>query len=68
MDQQTINEDPRLVVNMVMADKATHASQTLHSLHVFRCTHAELLKKQDLRVIKLAKLAQKDRNGNWFWF
>ena len=31
-----------------MADKATHASQTFHSLHVFRCTHVELLKKNVL--------------------
>ena len=52
VDQQTINEDPRLAVNIVMADKATHASQTLHSLHVFRCTHVELSKKKVLRVIK----------------
>ena len=33
-----------------MADKATHASQTLHSLHVFRYTHVEF--KMVLRVIK----------------
>ena len=26
VDQQTINEDPRLAVNIVMADKTTHAS------------------------------------------
>ena len=39
-----INEDPRLAVNIVMADKAMHASQTLHSLHV--------LKKKGLRIIK----------------
>ena len=36
-----------------MANKATHASQTLHSLQiVFQCTHVELLKKKVLRVIK----------------
>ena len=40
-----VNEDPRLAVNIVMADKATQASQTLYSLHVFRCTHVELLKR-----------------------
>ena len=42
VDQQTINVEPRLAVNMVMADKATHA---LHSLHVFRCTHVEGFKR-----------------------
>ena len=44
-----VNEDPRLAVNIVMADKA---SQTLLSLRVFRCTHVELFKKNVLRVIK----------------
>ena len=29
-----------------MVDKATHASQTVHGLHVFRCAHVELLKKK----------------------
>ena len=33
-------------------DKATYASHTLHSLHVIRCTHVELLIKKVLRVIK----------------
>ena len=42
----TINEEPRLAVNIVMVDKATHASQTLHSLYVFRFTHVDLLKKK----------------------
>ena len=46
LDQQTINEDPRLAVNKVMAGKATHPYQTLHSLHVFRCIHVEPLKKK----------------------
>ena len=32
--------------NKCMADKAKHASQTLYSLHVFRCTHEELFKKE----------------------
>ena len=49
VDQQTINEDPRLAVNIVMAYKATHASQTLHSLHVFRCTHLRLIKKEGFK-------------------
>ena len=44
--QQTINEDPRLAENIVMADKASQACKTLLSLHVFRCTHVELLKKK----------------------
>ena len=35
-----------------MVDKAMHASQTLHGLHLFRCTHVELLQKKVLRVIK----------------
>ena len=48
VDQQTI-KDPRLAVNIVMADKAMHASQTLYSLHVFWCTHVELLKKEDFK-------------------
>ena len=38
--------------NYAETDKATHASQTLHSFRIFRCMHLELLKKKGLRVIK----------------
>ena len=37
-----------------MADKATHASQTLHSLHVFLCTHVELFKKKKRTFLELS--------------
>ena len=32
-----------------MKVKVTHASQTLHSLHVFRCTHVEIFKKEGFK-------------------
>ena len=51
VDLQTINEDPRLAVNIVMAYKATHASQTLHSLHIFPCTHTCRIFKKILRLL-----------------
>ena len=58
VDQQRINENPRLAVNIVMADKATHASQTLNSLQVFRCTHVELLKKKVLSSCTTTELSK----------
>ena len=66
IDQQTSNETPRLAVNIVMADKATHAAQTLLSLHVFRCTHVELLKRRFKELLDKRSLHNKIEMAMFF--